>query len=82
MKLSAAVGEPLHVTATLPDGLTCHVVTETELAEAKRHPLTQKVLEEQLGRLGGTPFMLSGIETKSQAIRWHHLVSWAAFAKG
>ena len=64
LEVVATVGEPLHVTAILPDGLTCHVVTPTELAEAKRHPLTQKVLEEQLGRLGGTPFMLSGIETK------------------
>ena len=64
LEVAANVGEPLHVTATLPNGLSCHVVTEIELAEAKRHPLTQEVLEEQLGRLGGTPFTLSGIEAK------------------
>ena len=64
LEVAAKVGEPLHVTATLPNGLSCHVVTDTELAEAKRHPLTQRVLEEQLGRLGGTPFMLSGIKAK------------------
>jgi putative protease len=62
LEVVAAAGEPLHVTATLPNGLSCHVTTEIELAEAKRHPLTRNVLEEQLGRLGGTPFMLSGIE--------------------
>ena len=62
LEVVAAAGEPLHVTATLPNGLSCHVTTEIELAEAKRHPLTRNVLEEQLRRLGGTPFMLSGIE--------------------
>ena len=63
LEVIAHVGEPLHVTATLPNGLSCHVTTEIELAEAKRHPLTHNVLEEQFGRLGGTPFMLSGIES-------------------
>ncbi len=63
LEVIAHVGEPLHVTATLPNGLSCHVTTEIELAEAKRHPLTRDVLEEQFGRLGETPFMLSGIES-------------------
>ena len=62
LEVVATVGALLHVTATLPNGRSCHVTTEVELVEAKRHPLTQKVLEDQLGRLGGTPFMLSGIE--------------------
>jgi putative protease len=62
LEVIAHVGEPLRVTATLPNGLSCHVTTETELAEAKRHPLTHNVLEEQFGRLGGTPFTLSGVE--------------------
>ena len=62
LEVIAHVGEPLRVTATLESGLSCHVVSETELAEAKRHPLTQNVLEEQFGRLGGTPFTLSGVE--------------------
>ena len=62
LEVIAHVGELLRVTATLPSGLSCQVVTGTKLAEAKRHPLTQKVLEEQFGRLGGTPFMLSGVE--------------------
>ncbi|MEO2002278.1 MAG: U32 family peptidase, partial [Pirellulales bacterium] len=47
LEVIAHVGEPLHVTATLPNGLSCHVTTEIELAEAKRHPLTRDVLEEQ-----------------------------------
>ena len=64
IEVIAYVGEPLRVTATLQSGLSCHVTTEIELAEAKRHPLTHKVLEEQFGRLGGTPFLLSGIEAK------------------
>ena len=64
IEVIAYVGEPLRVTATLQSGLSCHVTTEIELAEAKRHPLTHKVLEEQFSRLGGTPFLLSGIEAK------------------
>ena len=57
----------------------CHVTTDTNLVEARQHPLTQKVLEEQLGRLGGTPFSLGSIEARLEAIQWHHLVSWEVF---
>ena len=64
LEVAATVGEPLHVTATLPNGMSCHVTTDTNLVEARQHPLTQKVLEEQLGRLGGTPFSLGSIEAK------------------
>ena len=61
LKVFAAVGEPLKITATLSDGRSCEIVSDTTLQEAKRHPLTQIMLEEQLGRLGGTPFMLQDV---------------------
>lgn len=64
LEVVATVGKPLHITATLPNGTSCHITNDTVLVEARQHPLTQKVLEEQLGRLGGTPFRLGSIEAK------------------
>ena len=61
LKVFAAVGEPLKITATLSDGRSCEIVSDTTLQEAKRHPLTQVMLAEQFGRLGGTPFMLQNV---------------------
>jgi putative protease len=59
--VTAAVGRPLVVRATLASGATCEVASEEPAAEAKKHPLTVDVLREQFGRLGGTPFELRGL---------------------
>ncbi|MBU6222249.1 MAG: DUF3656 domain-containing protein [Planctomycetes bacterium] len=59
--VTAAVGRPLVVQATLASGATCAVASEEPAAEAKKHPLTADVLREQFGRLGGTPFELRGL---------------------
>jgi putative protease len=61
LKVFAAVGEPLKIAAMLSDGRSCEIVSDTTLQEAKRHPLTQVMLEEQFSRLGGTPFMLRDV---------------------
>jgi putative protease len=55
---AAAVGEPLRIVVAA-DGLP-NVACETEqpLAAAVKHPLTRELLEEQLGRLGGSGFVL------------------------
>jgi len=60
----AAVGKPLVVRATLGSGLTCDVESEESAVEAKKHPLTEATLREQLGRLGGTPFELRGLSAE------------------
>jgi len=59
--VTAAVGRPLVVRATLASGAACEVASDEPAAEAKKHPLTVEVLREQFGRLGGTPFELRGL---------------------
>jgi putative protease len=61
LAVTAAVGRPLVVRATLSSGAICEVASEEPAAEAKKHPLTLEVLREQFGRLGGTPFELRGL---------------------
>ena len=58
LKVSAAVGQPLRIEGSAANGATCHVESESPMEEARRHPLTEEVLREQLGRLGKTIFEL------------------------
>ncbi len=58
LTISAAVGEKLRITAEATNGAQCRVESEEPLALAQKHPLTQQVLAEQLGRLGGTVYEL------------------------
>ena len=62
--VTAVVGKPLVVRATLANGATCEVESEEPAVEAKKHPLTEATLREQLGRLGGTPFELRGLSAE------------------
>lgn len=57
-KVSAAVGEPLRIQGAAANGASCRVESESVLEEARRHPLTETILKEQLGRLGNTVFEL------------------------
>lgn len=62
--VSAAVGKLLAVAAKA-EGLCVVVCTSEEpLAEAVKHPLTREVLEEQLGRLGSSGFILAGLSAR------------------
>ena len=54
----AAVGEPLVVRATTAAGVVCQVHSDQPCQPALKHPLTEAVLTQQLGRLGDTPFVL------------------------
>jgi putative protease len=56
LEVSAAVGEPLRITGRADNGATCTVESLEPLAAATKHPLTDAVLREQLGRLGSTVF--------------------------
>jgi putative protease len=62
--VTAVVGKPLVVRATLASGATCEVESEEPAVEANKHPLTEATLREQLGRLGGTPFELRGLSAE------------------
>jgi putative protease len=54
----AEVGQPLSIRATTETGVTCEITAAQPCAEARQHPLTEVTLREQLGRLGGSPFVL------------------------
>lgn len=58
LHVTAAVGEPVRVTATLVTGGRCEATSAEPARAATKHPLDEDVLREQLGRLGGTPFEL------------------------
>ena len=62
--VTAVVGKPLVVRATLANGATCAVESEEPAVEATKHPLTEATLREQFGRLGGTPFELRGLSAE------------------
>jgi putative protease len=61
LEVTAAVGEPVRVTATLASGGRCLVQSAEPALEAVKHPLDETVLRDQLGRLGNTPFELRGL---------------------
>lgn len=58
----AAPGEPLSVELLDPWGRRGVGRTSFLAERARRHPLTEEVLREQLGRLGDTPFALAALE--------------------
>lgn len=57
----ASVGRPLALQATTATGIVCHVHSDQPCAPALKHPLTEAVLRQQLGRLGGTPLALRDV---------------------
>ncbi|MDR1492386.1 MAG: U32 family peptidase [Planctomycetaceae bacterium] len=62
LKIRAVVGEPLDVEASAANGAAAKIVSDTPLEEAKKHPLTEDLLREQFGRLGGTIFELTSLD--------------------
>ncbi|HEX4413590.1 MAG TPA: DUF3656 domain-containing protein [Lacipirellulaceae bacterium] len=60
----AAVGERLRIVGVAANGARCEVEAAEPLVAATKHPLTQQVLEEQLGRLGGTVYELRNLRTE------------------
>jgi putative protease len=60
--VTAIVGQPLKITASLESGLSRTFASEEPLAAAKKRGLDQDVVQEKLGRLGGTPFHLGQIK--------------------
>jgi putative protease len=65
LRITGRVGERLCVQAgaEFPNGASpqCVVESSLPLVAARTRPLTQAVAEEQMGRLGGTPFHLAGL---------------------
>jgi putative protease len=61
LQVYGAVGQPLIVFARDELGHVVKVTSELPLTRAKKHPLTSHRLRAQLGRLGGSPFLLADI---------------------
>jgi putative protease len=64
VRVCASAGDRLRLELVDPDGVTARVETPEPVAAAIRHPLTTALAEQQLGRLGGTPFTLGGVELR------------------
>ncbi|MDR3108499.1 MAG: U32 family peptidase [Planctomycetaceae bacterium] len=63
MHVAATAGQPMRI-EVVPDNepSASFTVTSSHILEAARkHPLTETTLREQLGRLGGTPFKLESL---------------------
>jgi putative protease len=58
LEVRGRVGEPLVLVAHDGQGHDVSVISSMPLEAARKQPLTSQRLEEQLGRLGGTPFRL------------------------
>ncbi len=62
--VEAEIGRPLRIRGRAASGACCQVESAEPLAEAVKHPLSETLLAEQLGRLGATPYRLRGLEAK------------------
>ncbi|MCC7392476.1 U32 family peptidase [Candidatus Sumerlaeota bacterium] len=61
-KVAAAVGKPLALTLIDEFGRTVTVHDSQPAEAAVKRPLTREVLQEQIGRMGNTPFVLEHLE--------------------
>ncbi|HEX3600207.1 MAG TPA: DUF3656 domain-containing protein [Lacipirellulaceae bacterium] len=62
LAVRAAVGEPLQIVGHAANGARCDVRSADNLVAARKHPLTEPVLRQQLGRLGGTVYALEHMQ--------------------
>src|SRR4029453_13590808 len=59
VRVTGALGQPMRTWWTdVQKGTTVEVVTELELEQAQKRPMDAALLEDQLGRLGGTVYQL------------------------
>lgn len=61
-RVEGRAGQPLSLTLTHDQGESVTVLDDAPADVAISRPLTPQVLEDQFGRLGGTPFYLAGLE--------------------
>ena len=61
----ANVGQPLRIAASVESGLSLEFEHDVPIEAAKNHGLDQAVIEEKLGRLGGTPYHLKKVQLET-----------------
>jgi U32 family peptidase len=64
LQVTARVGQPLRIHGRTTNGLKCKLASDAPLEVATRHPLTQELLQKQLGRLGGSVYELHQLDAK------------------
>jgi putative protease len=64
LRVIVATGSPIRVQATLEGDAACEIVSEHLPEAARNRPLDVQTLRAQLGRLGGTPFELRGLDAR------------------
>jgi len=62
LQVTAAAGDVLQISGTADNGCSCSLQSTQNLEAARKHPLTERVLREQLGRLGGSLFELRRLD--------------------
>ncbi len=62
IKVVAETGRPLRLVGSLECGQQAEVAGLQPLSAATKHPISESILREKLGRLGGTPFELRNLE--------------------
>ena len=63
LKLRGSLGQPLRTWWTdVEKGTTVEIISELELEQAQKRPMDEELLEEQLGRLGGTVYQLESLD--------------------
>jgi putative protease len=62
LQATVATGSPIRLRATLDGTAVCEIASEHRPAPARTRPLDAETLRTQLGRLGGTPFELRGLD--------------------
>ena len=62
LAVTCRVGEPLELRGIAENGATCTVRSSAPLDEARKHPTNERLLREQLGRLGATVYQLRLLE--------------------
>lgn len=74
MQVAGRAGEPLRLRVEDELGHRVELASAIPLVPARQHPLTVERLQEQLGRLGGTPFYLAELES---ALEGDLLLPWS-----
>lgn len=64
IEASARIGQPLRISVNSDALGTFALQTEQPLEEARKHPLTEASLQEQLARLGGSGYVLERLTAK------------------
>ena len=62
--VEATVGRPLCVSGRTASGGVCRAESPGPLEEARKHPLTEEMLQQQLGRLGNSAYELRHVEAR------------------